>query len=51
MDPITIGLIVGLATLIVERISLIVYNRVKKSECLGIKIEMKDSSNNSGAGK
>jgi hypothetical protein len=49
MDPITISLIVGVCTLLIERITSIIYNKVKKSECFGVKIEMKDS--NDGAGK
>lgn len=45
LDPVTIGLIVGLASLFVERVyslSVEVIKRVKKSSCCGGVVEMED---------
>ena len=39
MDPATITIIVGLLTLIAERIFSIA-NKVKKSKCFGVEVEM-----------
>lgn len=42
MDPVTIGLLIGLATLVIERIYAWA-KKIKKSECCGTKIEIRDS--------
>jgi hypothetical protein len=42
MDPATIGLIIGLATLAVERMFAFA-RKIKKSKCWGIDIQMKET--------
>ena len=46
MDPVTVGLLIGLSTLVVERLFSVLM-KVKKSHCCGkngLDIEMKDST-------
>lgn len=44
MEPATIALIIGLATLMVERI-FVWASKIKKSDCLGMKIERSNEMN------
>jgi len=43
MDPISIGLLIGVATLIIERVFTLL-NRLTTSKCCGSEIDFKESS-------
>ena len=43
MDPVTIAMIVSMAILLIERVFAWA-NKIKKSNCLGVNIEMKEEA-------